>query len=234
MFPQVVVIAGGLGTRLGPDYSSIPKILAPVNGKPFLVLQLEKLIEAGVEHVHYLLGYKSELVTSLIQELSFPIKISHTIEPPELLGTGGALLNALDELDKEFLLTYGDSYLLADFNVVNSVAAQSGFSNTMCVTEAVDQESIFNVCHSEGRVHRYTKNSKNNGNNALDYGLLKLQKSSMLRFEPSARKFDLAELFNFLIDENELYSLLVTDKYFDIGSPTRLRKLEEFLSENRR
>ena len=143
MFPQVVVVAGGLGTRLGPAYSNIPKILAPVNGKPFLVLQLEKLIDAGVEHVHYLLGYKSELVISLLMESSFPIEISHTIEPPELLGTGGALLNAIDELDKEFFLTYGDSYLLADFNAVNSRADHSGFSNTMCVTEAVDEESFF-------------------------------------------------------------------------------------------
>jgi NDP-sugar pyrophosphorylase family protein len=234
MFPQVVVVAGGLGTRLGPAYSNIPKILAPVNGKPFLVLQLEKLIDAGVEHVHYLLGYKSELVISLLMESSFPIEISHTIEPPELLGTGGALLNAIDELDKEFFLTYGDSYLLADFNAVNSRADHSGFSNTMCVTEAVDEESFFNVCYSDGIVQRYTKNHKDSGNNALDYGLLKLQKSSILRFKPSARNFDLSDLFNFLINNNELYSLLVNDRYFDIGSPTRLRKLEEFLSEKRR
>jgi NDP-sugar pyrophosphorylase family protein len=234
MLPQVVVIAGGLGTRLGSEYSNIPKILAKVNGTPFLTLQLEKLIEAGAEHVHYLLGYKSELVISFLKESSFPIEISHTIEPPELLGTGGALLNAVEELDKEFLLTYGDSYLLADFDKVHSRANESGFSNIMCVTEAIDEESIFNVCYSRGRVHRYTKNPKDRRNNALDYGLLKLQKSSILRFKPSVRKFDLSDLFNFLIDNNELYSLLVNDKYFDIGSPTRLRKLEEFLSDNRR
>jgi NDP-sugar pyrophosphorylase family protein len=234
MFPQVVIEAGGLGTRLGAAYSNIPKILAPVNGKPFLVLQLEKLIDEGVEHVHYLLGYKNELITDLLKNSNFPIDITYTIEPPDLLGTGGALLNAIDELDEEFFLTYGDSFLLADFNSINWQIVKSGLSNSMCVTEAVDQENALNVYCSDDRVRRYSKDPKDSGNNALDYGLLKLQKSSILRFTPSVRKFDLADLFNFLIDGNELYSLLVTDKYFDIGSPTRLRKLEEFLNENPR
>jgi NDP-sugar pyrophosphorylase family protein len=234
MFPQVVVVAGGLGTRLGPAYLNIPKILAPVNGKPFLVLQLEKFIDEGVEHVHYLLGHKSELVLSLLKELNFQIEISYTIEPPELLGTGGALLNAVDALDKEFFLTYGDSYLLADFNAINLKAAKSGFSNFMCVTEDLDQESALNVYYSDNRIYRYTKSSKDSDNNALDYGLLKIQKSSILQFKPYARNFDLVELFNFLIKNKELYSVLVNDKYFDIGSPTRLGKLEEFLNDNPR
>lgn len=234
MFPQVVVMAGGLGSRLGPEYSHAPKVLAPVNGKPFLVLQLEKFINEGVERVHYLLGHKNEQVTKLLSELNSQIQISYTIEPPELLGTGGALFNAIGEIDEEFLLTYGDSYLIADINSINLRAIESGFTNSMCVTKEVDQENVLNVRCFENRVQSYTKNPKDSNSNALDYGLLRLRKSSILKFKPSARKFDLEDLFNFLAKKSELYSVLVEDKYFDIGSPARLKRLEEFLNENPR
>lgn len=234
MFPQVVIMAGGLGTRLGPEYSNVPKALAPINGKPFLVLQLEKFIKEGVDRVHYLLGHRNEQVTKLLNELNSPIQISYTIEPPDLLGTGGALLNAIGEIEEEFFLTYGDSYLLANINSINLRINESGFTNSMCVTEQEDRENVFNVLCSENRVQRYTKNPKDSENNALDYGLLRLEKSSILKFKPLARKFDLADMFNFLAEKSELYSVLVDENYFDIGSPARLRRLEEFLNENPR
>jgi D-glycero-alpha-D-manno-heptose 1-phosphate guanylyltransferase len=232
MLPQIVVMAGGLGTRLGGAYSNIPKILAPVNGKPFLVLQLEKLISEGARRIHYLLGHKSDQVISLLLDLRLPIELSFSVEPPELLGTGGGLMNSVEELDDEFLLTYGDSYLIAEIDSVFSRMRNISFSNIMCVTYNLDQESSPNVILSTPRVIGYSKQNCDIRNNALDYGLMKFRKESLMGFIPQSRNYDLEQIFNFLIENENLYSLTVNEGYFDIGSPSRLKRLEEYLSEN--
>lgn len=113
-----VVLAGGLGTRLRPAVADRPKCLAPVGDTTFLALQLELLAARGVQRFVLALGHRAAQVLRAIE----PLCERHAIEPivePESLGTGGAVLNAMDasELD-ECLVVNGDTWLDADLDAL--------------------------------------------------------------------------------------------------------------------
>src|SRR5690242_20947345 len=91
---QVAILAGGLGTRLRRVLPDLPKVLAPVNGKPFLEYLLEWLIRSGSRRVVLCLGYRSDEILTYLNSRSFaPLEIL-TIVEPEPLGTGGAVSHA--------------------------------------------------------------------------------------------------------------------------------------------
>ena len=79
----VLILAGGFGTRLKPVVSNVPKPLAPVFNKPFLVRLLENLIAQGADELILLLHYKAETINKVINknfDLKKGIKIRSIIE----------------------------------------------------------------------------------------------------------------------------------------------------------
>ena len=64
----ILILAGGFGTRLRPVIPDVPKPLAPVNGKPFLLHLIEDLIYQGGQDFILLLHYKSDLIKNIIGE----------------------------------------------------------------------------------------------------------------------------------------------------------------------
>jgi D-glycero-alpha-D-manno-heptose 1-phosphate guanylyltransferase len=118
MASTAVVLAGGLGTRLLPAVADRPKCLAPVGTTTFLALQLELLAERGVHRFVLALGHRAAQVLRAIEPLCKRHVIAPVVEP-EPLGTGGAVLNAMDasELD-ECLVVNGDTWLDADLDAL--------------------------------------------------------------------------------------------------------------------
>jgi mannose-1-phosphate guanylyltransferase/phosphomannomutase len=108
MIRQVVIIAGGKGTRMGKN-STLAKSLQPIQNKSILERQFEFFINNGFKEFLVLLGEKSGQIIEEIDKLNlkYEIKIDYLIEEYPI-GTGGALLNALDLLDEQFILILGD------------------------------------------------------------------------------------------------------------------------------
>ncbi|MHB8573021.1 MAG: nucleotidyltransferase family protein [Candidatus Dormibacteria bacterium] len=103
-----VVLAAGLGTRLGGLAAGEPKVLAPVAGRPLLDYTLRWLAEEGVREVALNLHHLGSRVRDAVGDGSgFGLRI-HYSEEPELLGTAGALRPLSALLDDTFLLIYGD------------------------------------------------------------------------------------------------------------------------------
>ena len=113
---DALVLCGGQGTRLRSIIADKPKVLAPVNGRPFLSYLLDQLVNAGFRDVILCTGYKGEMVRDAFgphyKELN--IRYSHETEP---LGTGGALRYALPMVKSQIVLVMnGDSYIDADLS----------------------------------------------------------------------------------------------------------------------
>jgi len=112
---QLVVLAGGMGTRLAAATGGLPKALVPVGGKPVLERQVELAVRHGVERVLLLLGHGAEDVVAWTKTWAgAAVDFSWMIER-QPRGTGGALVDALRELDERFLLFFADQVL--DFDV---------------------------------------------------------------------------------------------------------------------
>src|SRR3954454_4513252 len=103
-----VVLAGGLGTRVaaltGP---ALPKVMLPVGGRPFIDYKLAGLAAEGVSDVLLLVGHGHEVIRAHVGDGSqLGLRVRYSIEPPGLLGTGGAVKAALGELSDAFIVTY--------------------------------------------------------------------------------------------------------------------------------
>ncbi len=113
---DALVLAGGLGSRLAEVLGSIPKVLAPIEGRPFLDYQLQFLADAGVRRVVLSLGYRAEMVLEHLVQTKLPLKVDTVVEPRPL-GTAGAIAFARPTLtgDPVFVLN-GDTWLDIDLN----------------------------------------------------------------------------------------------------------------------
>ncbi|WP_183516946.1 sugar phosphate nucleotidyltransferase [Mycolicibacterium sp. BK634] len=112
---QLVVLAGGLGTRLrGAIPEGLPKPMAPIGGKPFLEHLLDRAITQGVNSIHLLVGYASHVITEHFGSVYRDVPVTYSFEDTPL-GTGGALRAAADHLADEFVFANGDTFADVDF-----------------------------------------------------------------------------------------------------------------------
>ena len=107
---EVIVLAGGLGTRLRSVIHDIPKCMAPVAGKPFLHYLLEWLTAEGASHVVFSVGYLREQVMEYINGHSWPFQVDFAVET-EPLGTGGGIRLALNYChEDQVFVVNGDTF----------------------------------------------------------------------------------------------------------------------------
>src|SRR5580704_13056220 len=95
-FP-VVILAGGLATRLRPITEKIPKALVEVAGRPFLEHQLELLRRNSIQEVILCVGYLGEMIERRYGDgEALGVRIKYSFDGPKLLGTGGAVKKAAE------------------------------------------------------------------------------------------------------------------------------------------
>lgn len=120
LFP-VAILAGGLATRLKPITEKIPKSLVLIKRKPFIEYQLSYLKKQGIKKVILCVGHYGEKIKKKLGNgKKFSIEILYSFDGHKSLGTGGALVKALPLLGENFFILYGDSFVLANYKVVQS------------------------------------------------------------------------------------------------------------------
>ena len=113
-----VIMAGGKGSRLRSiTNDEIPKPMVPVDGKPLLEYQVEKLKEYGIKKIVMIVGHLGEKIMDHFKDgKDFGVDIDYIVEK-EPLGTAGAFYYLKDKTDaKDFLLVFGDVFFDIDFD----------------------------------------------------------------------------------------------------------------------
>ncbi len=107
---DVVIMAGGRGTRLMPYTSVLPKPLLPINQKPTIDHIIDKFMRHSVKKFFVTLNYKSEILRTYLKDLS---KINHliTIQEKKPLGTAGSLFLIKNKIKNDFFLTNCDTII---------------------------------------------------------------------------------------------------------------------------
>ncbi len=115
---EVIVLAGGLGTRLRSVVKEIPKCLAPVGGRPFLGYLLDWLKGQGVDHVVFSVGYLREQVIDFVQSQDWPFTYDFAVEEAPL-GTGGGIRLALEKCrENQVFVVNGDTFYPVDLKSI--------------------------------------------------------------------------------------------------------------------
>ena len=108
---EAIILAGGKGTRLQSVVSNVPKPMALIGDKPFLMLLLQYLQLQGIEKVVLSVGYMYEIIQETFGESFNGLSISYSIES-EPLGTGGAIAKAMTMVESQSVLVLnGDSFI---------------------------------------------------------------------------------------------------------------------------
>jgi NDP-sugar pyrophosphorylase family protein len=228
---QVVILAGGRGTRMRPFTDAIPKALVPVAGRPFAHHQLELLARQGVREVVLSIGYRGDMVRAAIGDgRAFGLDVRYVDEGDDLRGTAGALRLCLDAgvLQEAFMVLYGDSYLPIDLPAVGEGFRSGSRPALMTVLRNDDRWDRSNVIYENGRLLLYDKRHLDARMRHIDYGLGVLTRPLIERVATGVAA-DLADLYHALSVTNELGGYEVTQRFYEIGSPEGLRDLEAFL-----
>jgi N-acetyl-alpha-D-muramate 1-phosphate uridylyltransferase len=233
---QVVILAGGLATRMRPRTLTTPKLLLPVAGRPFGAWLLERLAGAGYRQAVLCIAYLGEQIREVIGDgRAFGIDVVYADEGPNLLGTAGAIRRVAAMLAPQFLVTYGDSYLPFDYGAPLRLLAGSP-----------DADGVMAVFKNEGRwdksntivridekgepwVERYEKNSADARFDHIDYGATALRRDVILEV-PEGTPWGLDRIQAELSTRKRLRAYLAHAKFFEIGSETGLLELDQELS----
>lgn len=233
---QVVILAGGLGTRLRPITEKIPKPMVDVCGQPFLHWQLLDLKRQGYTRVLLLVAYLGEQVKAHFGDgAKLGMQLSYSFEP-EPMGTGGALKHALTNLDESFILLNGDSFLSAplakmeaSFDATKAVAAPL-MAAISTYAEHTLVPVIPNLKVAGDRVVDYKKDAGLTlGFDQIDSGIYIVEKR--LLKEKTETRFALADLWPKLIESKQLGAFRIDERFYDIGTVERLKEFERKLRD---
>jgi NDP-sugar pyrophosphorylase family protein len=225
----VAILAGGLATRLRPITEKIPKSLVPVAGKPFLAHQLALLHSRGIRRAVLCVGYLGEMIQHDFGNGSaYGLQLDYSFDGPKLLGTGGAVKQALPLLGDEFFVLYGDSYLPLEYRPVAEFFHRSGKLGCMTVYRNQGRYDTSNVVFRDGEIAVYDKKNRRPEMRHIDYGL-SLFKASVFNSYPPDQPFDLAAVMGKLVQEKQLAGYEVPERFYEMGSPAGLAELEKIL-----
>lgn len=154
-----VVLAGGQGTRMRSLLGDLPKVLAPVAGKPFIAHVLGSLARAGLTRVSVSVGFGAAAVRQALGDRVAGLRVEY-IEEAQALGTGGALRQAFEHLGRpgSLLAFNGDSFGEIDLTRLIEVHRSSGNAATLGLAEVADTRRFGRVVLSEDkRIEAFTE-----------------------------------------------------------------------------
>ncbi len=225
----VAILAGGKATRLLPVTENIPKSLVDINDEPFISHQLRLLRSRGIVKVVICAGYLGEMIQDLVGNGSrFDIDVEYSFDGDSLLGTGGAVKKALVQLGESFFVLYGDSYLPCDYQAIQTAFEGSGKEAMMTVFHNEDAGDRSNVEFKDGQILVYKKKHRTPRMKHIDYGLGVFQKKAFDTVLENTR-YDLADLYQYLLKKGDLAAFEVKERFYEIGSFEGLEELKGLL-----
>jgi MurNAc alpha-1-phosphate uridylyltransferase len=227
----VAILAGGLAIRLRPITQTIPKALIEVAGKPFITHQLEYLRKQGISSVVLCIGYLGEMIQEVVGNGSYwNMEVNYSLDGPVLLGTGGALKQALPMLGNEFFILYGDSYLPINFAAVQDAFIKSGQLGLMTILKNQNLWDRSNVRFENGQLIEYDKDSITPKMHYIDYGLGVLKAGSLNEYT-AGYPLDLSKVYNKLSLRKQLAGYEVFERFYEIGSHQGIADTEAYLMQ---
>lgn len=227
MTETLLILSGGLGTRLQKELGDTPKSLVDINGKPFLDLLFEKWLLAGFRNFIFLLGHNSDkLITYLEKKRDSINKEILWIVERQQLGTGGAVYNAVNllRLKEEFCLTNSDTWLTTDLKPIRfSKSPSIGVVN-------LNNNYRFGVVNvdSNNLVTNFREKSKSDECSIVNAGIYKFSPKFFCSWSGNNISLELV-LLPYLVEKRLLNAVFLKGKITDIGIPEDLHNFRNNL-----
>lgn len=226
----VMILAGGYGTRLSSIVADRPKVLADVNGLPFLSYLFDQLSILKLKSIIICSGYKGEMIAQAFQYGYKNQKLLYSQET-EPLGTAGALKLALGLCDAEYIMVMnGDSFYDTDLLSFQKWHFLKHVDCSILLAHMTSSKRFgFVKTDKDGRIEEFEEKGieKSGWINAGVY----IFRHETIAAIPSNRMVSLErEIFPQLIGK-KFYGYKAHGSFIDIGTPESYKKAKEFFNE---
>lgn len=237
MIKQVVISAGGFGTRLRPTTDTMPKPMIPILGKPMLLWDIMQFKKHGVTEFFLTLHYLPDVVTDYFGDGSkFGVKMNYFVEK-EPMGSAGAIKKFEPQLDQLFYFMYGDMITLMDYSKMAAAYAtkkdpigMQRMKKTDDYADAdvaeVDGEGRFIKMHPKPHTEKYPNAYRTRGSFILD--------KKILTYIPDNTAFDLGkQLLGKVVAAHENFYSYESDDYSKgIDTMEKWKEVEKYLNDH--
>lgn len=215
---QAIILAGGFGTRLQSVIKDIPKVMAPINGKPFLQYVFDYLQSQGITEVilsvHHLYQHIQDYFKNNYQDIS----ISYAIEKNPL-GTGGAIVNAIKFATQEsvFVLN-GDTFVKLNYLKMLRQHQDAKAFLSLAITKLQDTTRFGCVKLTEQQ--KLIFQNEGAGPGFVNAGVYILN-TKFFREKKFPKHFSFEKNYLYTLSRDKISpEIFITDEYFiDIGVP---------------
>ncbi len=226
---QCIILAGGLGTRLGNITQKTPKPLLKIKGKPFIFYLIEKLKNEGIKKIIILVWNMSNKFVKINFSKKFGIDIK-IIKEKNKLGTGGSVINSYKYLDSKFFLVNGDTLYDIPFNDL-----EAKFLNHK-------EANIITACHYSRKAknkYKYFFGKKNklleydiskNQNNWISGGTYIISKKILKKFKIKNIDLD-SEIISEQFKKGKVAAKKYYNNFIDIGTKSDFIKAESIIKK---
>jgi D-glycero-alpha-D-manno-heptose 1-phosphate guanylyltransferase len=225
-----VVLAGGMGTRLRSVVADLPKVLAPVAGRPFLTYLLDQIADAGIERVVLSTGYLAEQFAEVIGDRYRNIQIIYAHEE-QPLGTGGAIRFACGFTDADQLLVMnGDSYCDADLSSYIEWHVDGGNDVSLMLAKVSDTSRYGTVqLDAGGRITAFIEKRAESTAGYINAGVYLFRRAMLeqIPIKPSSMERD---VFPVWLRERSMMGWITEGEFIDIGIPSDYQRSHEFMA----
>jgi NDP-sugar pyrophosphorylase family protein len=225
-----VVLAGGMGTRLRSVVTDLPKVLAPVAGRPFLTYLLDQVADAGIQRVVLSTGYLAEQFAEVIGNRYRNIQIAYAHEE-QPLGTGGAIRFACGFADSDQLLVMnGDSYCDAGLSSYVGWHVDGGNDVSLMLAKVNDTSRYGTVeMDTNGRITAFIEKRPESTSGYINAGVYLFRRAMLEQF-PSGPSSMERDLFPVWLRERSMMGWVTEAEFIDIGIPTDYERSHEFMA----
>jgi len=227
---QMVILCGGLATRLGDIAKNTPKSMIDIHGKPFLEYQINLLKKHHVEDIILCVGHLSEKIETYFgdgKKHGVNIRYSHDGEKP--LGPIGALKKAESLLNDVFFTMYGDSYVFVDYKKAYNHFIKQDKLAMMTSYQNSDKYDKSNLVIKNDKIIQYS-GKKTKDMNYIDYGVSIFRKN-MLEQIPDNTFFSTKDLYTNLVENEELLAFEINKRFYHIGNFDALNEFKKYIKE---
>jgi len=227
-FPDIIILAGGLGTRLSDAVPDLPKAMAPVNGKPFLEYQFDFINRFGFKKVILSTGHLSSSIENYFGNSYKNLELVYSIEV-EPLGTGGAVKLAFQKVTSPHaMILNGDTLFRIDLDKFFQKHIEDLAKVSMALRQVSDASRYGLVeCSPYGNITGFREKSEGNSPGLINGGVY-LIKSSYFRNLTLPDKFSLEkDLFDKMLEPDIYKAQVFTDYFLDIGIPADYSRAQQ-------
>lgn len=227
---KVVILAGGLGSRLKPFTEVIPKPLLPIGEKSVLEIQIERLKKHGFDEIFLATNYKSQYIEGFFGDGSrYGVKLMISKEEKPL-GTAGPLLLLKEHLTEPFIVMNGDILSLIDFSKLYDFALSQDSLLTISIKKEITPFAFGNIYFEGDRVTGIQEKP-----NIVMYILsgIYVMKPEIFKFFPKDEYFGMDNLILKMLGEDKVVSKYDLKEYWlDIGRLNDYEKAQEVYNEH--